>query len=300
MFSQLADGFGLLENTTDLYNNNTFDNSFQDLDDFGIFDQDEKQQPQGGVETISPILTVAIPPFGGAELRDETDPFMSSISSSSYSLDIVSEPQLSPPSSLLSNEVESVPQLGPDTGGGGGGDGGGGPAVEGSAQRANYIRQPRQGRYSKSRSSSVSSSSSSPDSHQRNRHSQPQRSSCEHKKVSDSRLSAQGLAKVLNLDSPEEALKRERYILDIFENELHYPLGYKTWVRDTFKDKRIKLIDQLHERVKHRYPEYDHSVLETIIRRATYYMMQSRLRRERRARAKGIKFSRSNASSPTI
>lgn len=106
------------------------------------------------------------------------------------------------------------------------------------------------------------------------------------KKVSDSRLSAQGLAEVLNLDSAEEALRRERFILDIFERELHYPLGYKTWVRDTSKEYRTQLLDQLHSRVVKTYPEYDKPVLETIIRRATYYMMQSRLRRERRAKAK--------------
>ncbi|SCU94506.1 LANO_0E06986g1_1 [Lachancea nothofagi CBS 11611] len=106
------------------------------------------------------------------------------------------------------------------------------------------------------------------------------------RKVSDSRLSAQGLAEVLNLNSAEEALRRERFILDIFERELHYPLGYKTWVRDTSKEYRTQLLDQLYHRVIQTYPEYDKPVLETIIRRATYYMMQSRLRRERRAKAK--------------
>ncbi|CUS23898.1 LAQU0S12e02498g1_1 [Lachancea quebecensis] len=106
------------------------------------------------------------------------------------------------------------------------------------------------------------------------------------RKVSDSRLSAQGLAEVLNLESAEEALRRERFILDIFERELQYPLGYKTWVRDTSKEYRTQLLDQLHRRVSQTYPEYDKPVLETIIRRATYYMMQSRLRRERRAKAK--------------
>ncbi|GMM58383.1 hypothetical protein DAKH74_050000 [Maudiozyma humilis] len=107
------------------------------------------------------------------------------------------------------------------------------------------------------------------------------------KKVSDSRLSAQGLAQVLHLKSPEEALEREKYILDIFERELHYPLGYKTWIRDTKKQERIDLIDQLYQKVKVKYPDYNHEILETIIRRATYYMMQSRLRRERRAKTKG-------------
>ncbi|GAV55915.1 hypothetical protein ZYGR_0AZ00860 [Zygosaccharomyces rouxii] len=132
-----------------------------------------------------------------------------------------------------------------------------------------YVKQPRQNRYS----------GNSPPKGRR---------------VSDSRLSAQGLAEVLRLDSPDEALKRERFILDIFETELHYPLGYKTWVRDTSKDYRLKLIDQLYDRVKGTYPEYDRNVLETIIRRATYYIMQSRLRRERRARAKSRRESSSS------
>lgn len=166
----------------------------------------------------------------------------------------------------------------------------------------NYVKQPRQGRCSSfkklsalpsgtnvetiSSTTSLVPSSAGPSS--------SSTASEQNKRVSDSRLSAQGLAQVLNLNSPEEALKRERYILDIFENDLHYPLGYKTWVRDTSKDYRVKLIQELHDRVKERYPEYDHSVLETIIRRATYYMMQSRLRRERRAKAKGVKLSTSN------
>ncbi|CAR29619.1 ZYRO0G13002p [Zygosaccharomyces rouxii] len=134
-----------------------------------------------------------------------------------------------------------------------------------------YVKQPRQNRYS----------GSSPPKGRR---------------VSDSRLSAQGLAEVLRLDSPDEALKRERFILDIFETELHYPLGYKTWVRDTSKDYRHKLIDQLYDRVRGTYPEYDRNVLETIIRRATYYIMQSRLRRERRAKAKSRRESSSSSN----
>lgn len=106
------------------------------------------------------------------------------------------------------------------------------------------------------------------------------------RKCSDARLSAIGLAKKLNLSTPQEALERERYILDIFQNELKYPLGYKTWIRDTDKKTRKYLIEELHSRVRGRYPEYDVNILETIIRRATYSMMQSRLRRERRAKIK--------------
>ncbi|CAI4251167.1 AAR_G0001670.mRNA.1.CDS.1 [Saccharomyces cerevisiae] len=137
---------------------------------------------------------------------------------------------------------------------------------------------------SSSSESTVSSSRKRKPCHDSYTHSSP--SSSESKKISDSRLSAEGLAKVLNLESPEEALKRERFILGIFQNELNYPLGYKTWIRDTTKEYRTKLINQLHERVKVKYPEYNQSILETIIRRGTYYMMQSRLRRERRMKLK--------------
>lgn len=141
-------------------------------------------------------------------------------------------------------------------------------SLESDVEELKYKQVQRQRRYSRKTSTS------------------PQSYSSQNKKVSDSRLSAQGLAEVLKLDSAEEALRRERFILDIFENELHYPLGYKTWVRDTNKEYRSRLLDELHERVRTKYPEYDQNVLETIIRRATYYMMQSRLRRERRAKAK--------------
>ena len=106
------------------------------------------------------------------------------------------------------------------------------------------------------------------------------------KKIADSRLSVAALAEVLKVDSLDEALATERYILDIFENELHYPLGYKTWIRDTPKCERERLINQLYERTKHKYPYYDKSILETIIRRSTYSMMQSRLRKERKRNRK--------------
>lgn len=325
-------GFWQNSNAAAAFNNDEFDlEPYQfDTDIFkDTIDEDKKKKiVQPVVETISPILTVSIPPFYKNDFYDSLNmggSLNGSIGNSSYSLE---ESDALSPNSLLSSidsanvirpleserdidtttilQQQGLPTLNStssfispdqfttqnrDT----------------NASLQNYKRLPRQGRYSHPTvesspettihrpagpSSIASSCSVSPASPAGNV------ALGEHKKVSDSRLSAQGLAKVLNLDSPEEALKRERYILDIFENELHYPLGYKTWVRDTFKDYRVKLIDQLHERVKHRYPEYDHSVLETIIRRATYYMMQSRLRRERRARAKGVKLSRSTANTP--
>lgn len=296
------------------------------------------------------------------------DPLISSvagsISSSSYSLDLSSD-QLSPSSILSSIDLKSFSASQADLDKEITNDSDQRPALQSMASsssflmvnlpgtltsklpnentatvathNANYVKQPRQGRYSASRKVasnnvpsgptagnytdtsahddlSVYSSSSSAVSSATTTAAASTAAVAAHietdlmmnsagpniidpnKKVSDSRLSAQGLAQVLQLDSPEEALKRERYILDIFENELHYPLGYKTWVRDTSKEYRIKLIDELYDRVKGKYPEYDRSVLETIIRRATYYMMQSRLRRERRAKAKGIRSSHSATS----
>ncbi|KAH3903143.1 uncharacterized protein SCDLUD_000756 [Saccharomycodes ludwigii] len=106
------------------------------------------------------------------------------------------------------------------------------------------------------------------------------------KKVSDSRLSAEGLAQVLKLKSAEEARNREKIILNILEKDLHFPLGYKTWVRDTTKEERDFILSGLHSKLQLIYPEYDKPIIETVIRRATYYMMQSRLRRERRAKQK--------------
>ncbi|EDO14563.1 hypothetical protein Kpol_292p5 [Vanderwaltozyma polyspora DSM 70294] len=152
----------------------------------------------------------------------------------------------------------------------------------------NYVKQPRQARYNNAGTTSHHPRKSKRRSNAGAEDDDGDSINGLSKKVSDSRLSAHGLADVLQLDSPEEALKRERHILDIFENELHYPLGYKTWVRDTTKEYREELILKLHARVRERYPHYEYScsTLETIIRRATYYMMQSRLRRERRAKAK--------------
>lgn len=104
------------------------------------------------------------------------------------------------------------------------------------------------------------------------------------RRVSDSRLSAKGLAQVLNLSSTKEALQIEKNILNIFQNELHYPLGYRTWIRDNTKTERKYLIEELYQRVNKIYPAYDIKILETVIRRATYSMMQSRLRKERKCK----------------
>ncbi|KAL6942160.1 hypothetical protein ACO0QE_003326 [Hanseniaspora vineae] len=109
------------------------------------------------------------------------------------------------------------------------------------------------------------------------------------KKISDSRLSAEALARVLNLQSADEAREIEKFVLECLSQRCGFPLGYKTWVRDTTKTEREVILNKLYLMVKPQYPQYSIEILEKIIRRATYYMMQSRLRRERRAKVKAQK-----------
>ncbi|ODQ60215.1 hypothetical protein WICANDRAFT_62780 [Wickerhamomyces anomalus NRRL Y-366-8] len=127
-----------------------------------------------------------------------------------------------------------------------------------------------------SRNSSISSQSSSSQTH----------SSSSSKKNLDSRLSLQKLGELLNTSSIEETMKIEKFILDIFGKELGFPLGYKTWIRDTNEEYRKYLINELHTRASKVYPKLTKSLLETVIKRATYSMMQGRLRKERRAALK--------------
>ncbi|ANZ73253.1 BA75_01398T0 [Komagataella pastoris] len=110
----------------------------------------------------------------------------------------------------------------------------------------------------------------------------------ERKKISDSRLSLPELSKILNLaNNQKEASIREKNILNILQTTLGFPLGLKTWIRDTSSQERDALIDQLYINVQQNYNYgYSKEILEIIIRRASYYMMQGRLRRERRAMRK--------------
>lgn len=126
-----------------------------------------------------------------------------------------------------------------------------------------------------SRNISVSSTSSTS--------SNSSNTSCQSKKNLDSRLSLQKLGDILNTSSLDETIKIEKFILDIFQNELGFPLGFKTWIRDTNEEFRKYLLNELHIRVVKVYPELTKPLLETVIKRATYSMMQGRLRKERRA-----------------
>ncbi|ODV88221.1 hypothetical protein CANARDRAFT_26373 [[Candida] arabinofermentans NRRL YB-2248] len=124
------------------------------------------------------------------------------------------------------------------------------------------------------------------------------------KKISDSRLSLAQLSHVLHLSTDlQETAKREKQILSILRNDLGFPLGEKTWIRDTPSKERELLVERLWRRVEevHQYG-YSRETLSIIIRRASYYLMQGRLRRERRMEKKKAGDSlikRKNAKSTT-
>ncbi|GAV27793.1 hypothetical protein PMKS-001261 [Pichia membranifaciens] len=108
------------------------------------------------------------------------------------------------------------------------------------------------------------------------------------KKISDSRLSLAQLSIVLNLEgNDDETAKREKNILKILREDLDFPIGEKTWIRDTPVDERERLMTELTGKVEqvHGYG-YSKKTLSIIVRRASYYMMQGRLRRERRLQRK--------------
>lgn len=87
-------------------------------------------------------------------------------------------------------------------------------------------------------------------------------------------------------------MRIEKFILEIFQKDLKFPLGYKTWIRDTPEEQREQILEELHNRVAPTHPRMTKQLLETVIRRATYSMMQGRLRNERRAASKGRAIAR--------
>lgn len=108
------------------------------------------------------------------------------------------------------------------------------------------------------------------------------------KRVCDSRLSLHQLSLVLGLDGDvKETISREKLILDVFKFNLNFPLGEKTWIRDTPINDRVRFIRELHAICESKYHfGYNKEIYNTIIRRASYSLMQGRLRRERRSRRK--------------
>ena len=108
-----------------------------------------------------------------------------------------------------------------------------------------------------------------------------------------SRLNIYELSKILNLHQYSIQLTKliELNILEIFGNYCDFQLGYQTWIRDTTKIKRKELIQQLYSYTVEFYPEIDPFKLEVIIRRGSYSLMQTRLRRERRLKQRSRDFN---------
>ncbi|EGW32556.1 uncharacterized protein SPAPADRAFT_139333 [Spathaspora passalidarum NRRL Y-27907] len=112
-----------------------------------------------------------------------------------------------------------------------------------------------------------------------------------------SRLNIYELSKILELDGFHISLTKEieLKILELFGNYCDFRLGYQTWIRDTNRAKRNDLINQLYSYSSVFYPEIDKFKLEVIVRRGSYSLMQTRLRRERRM-SKHINRSRYKSS----
>lgn len=108
------------------------------------------------------------------------------------------------------------------------------------------------------------------------------------KKLCDSRLSLTQLSLVLNLEGNDaETALREKNILHILRNDLGFPIGEKTWIRDTPPSERERILAELTQLVESTYHYgYSKKILAIIVRRASYYMMQGRLRRQRRLNRK--------------
>ncbi|KAK9476955.1 hypothetical protein V1514DRAFT_145411 [Lipomyces japonicus] len=101
------------------------------------------------------------------------------------------------------------------------------------------------------------------------------------RKPSESRIPLHELHARMGLThDPEEARSREQHILCLLQSQ-GFPLGYKTWIRDTDEVSRRKIVNEIFIQTKSSY-NYEPALLEVIIRRGAYYLMQSRLRRIRR------------------
>lgn len=103
------------------------------------------------------------------------------------------------------------------------------------------------------------------------------------RKQSESRIALPELYKRMGLgDNHDEARVREQRILNILRRE-GFQLGEQTWIRDTTEKERKRIIDTiLHET----HPDYGYSreLIEIVVRRGSYYLMQGRLRRIRRGK----------------
>ncbi|KAK9473138.1 uncharacterized protein V1510DRAFT_106434 [Dipodascopsis tothii] len=118
------------------------------------------------------------------------------------------------------------------------------------------------------------------------------------RKQSESRIPLPDLHARMGLaHDPEEARAREQHILRILQ-EQGFPLGERTWIRDTDEKERRRVIEEIYRQTYDLYG-YERNLLEVIARRGAYYLMQGRLRRLRRSKKHASKHaSGSKAASP--
>jgi hypothetical protein len=95
-------------------------------------------------------------------------------------------------------------------------------------------------------------------------------------------------------NNSSEARTRERRILGLLQKE-GFALGERTWIRDTDEKQRKQIIDEIHRQTFNDYG-YGKDLLELIVRRGTYYVMQGRLRRLRRIRKSASEHAADNRS----
>ncbi|KAK9450027.1 uncharacterized protein V1518DRAFT_415339 [Limtongia smithiae] len=103
------------------------------------------------------------------------------------------------------------------------------------------------------------------------------------RKQSESRIPLPDLHARMGLaHDPDEARAREQHILGILKSQ-GFPLGERTWIRDTEEKERRVMIEEIYK-LTHSLYGYDRPLLEVIVRRGAYHYMQGRLRRIRRSK----------------
>ncbi|KAJ8103023.1 hypothetical protein POJ06DRAFT_265883 [Lipomyces tetrasporus] len=118
------------------------------------------------------------------------------------------------------------------------------------------------------------------------------------RKQSESRIPLPDLHARMGLaHDPDEARSREQHILGILQDQ-GFPLGERTWIRDTEEKDRRRIIEEIYRQTRDLYG-YERSLLEVIVRRGAYYLMQGRLRRLRRSKAHQQHLSGNNSSTTT-
>lgn len=103
------------------------------------------------------------------------------------------------------------------------------------------------------------------------------------RKQSESRLSLPLLYNRMGLSNNHELARvREHRVLSLLRSQ-GFKLGEQTWIRDTKEHERKRIIDYIWNETKEEF-NYDKELIEVIVRRGSYYLMQGRLRRIRRGK----------------